>query len=109
MSTPGNPHAIANVAQACGQAASFAGRLPEARRWFPEAAAGFRGSPLTPHAVPSGADDPLARIQANEPEASRKLAGAAVFRERQPAVERRVLPRPITRPVLGHQVDVRVG
>jgi hypothetical protein len=32
-----------------------------------------------------------------------------VNRERQPAVERRMVPRPVARPVLGHQVDVRVG
>src|SRR3970282_754273 len=48
VSTPGNPHAIANVAQARGQAASFAGRLPEARPGVPRAAAGFRGAPPAP-------------------------------------------------------------
>ncbi len=38
----GNPFAIANVAQARGRAASTAGDLIEARRWFEDAVARFR-------------------------------------------------------------------
>ncbi|HVA84921.1 MAG TPA: AAA family ATPase, partial [Candidatus Saccharimonadales bacterium] len=38
----GNPFAIANVAQARGRAASMAGDLVEARRWFDDAVARFR-------------------------------------------------------------------
>jgi predicted ATPase/class 3 adenylate cyclase len=38
----GNPFAIANVAQARGRAASMAGDMVEARRWFEDAVARFR-------------------------------------------------------------------
>jgi predicted ATPase/class 3 adenylate cyclase len=38
----GNPFAIANVEQARGRAASLAGDLPEARRWYQAAVARFR-------------------------------------------------------------------
>ena len=38
----GNPFVIANVVQARGRAASMAGDLPEARRWYQDAVARFR-------------------------------------------------------------------